>query len=607
MRARLDAVAARQRSVDRVSNLRVLTVVAGLLLGVGAWRDVVPGELLALPLLLFVALVIVHERLYRALAQAERAVEHYRAGLRRIDDAWAGHGETGQALAPADHPYAADLDLFGPGSLFELLCTARTMAGRRTLADWLLRPATLHEVRRRQAAVEALRRALDLRETLALAGGELDASIEHTRPGTVRAGPLPLVEWGGAPAALSDVVARRHGLLAWAVPASTLAVTAAWLWGPLPPSSVLAMVLVTWVVSRATGRFVQRAQGAAERSARELQALAEVLACLEGQRFEDPSLRRLHGLLVADEGSASRSIRRLAQLLAWAEIARSQLLAPVAFMLLWSLHFSLAIERWRRRHGPAIERWLGALGELEALLALSALAFEHPDDPFPELHEGEPVLEGEGLGHPLLPAATCVRNPVALGVDVPARIVSGSNMSGKSTYLRTVGINVVLALAGAPVRAHRMRLSALRIGATLRVQDSLQRGASRFFAEIVRLREIVAMADEGPGALFLIDEILHGTNSHDRRIGGHAIVRGLLDRGALGLVTTHDLALAAGTDDPRVDNVHFVDELRDGSLRFDYRLHPGVVRTSNALALMQAVGLPVSEGATASPEQDQQG
>jgi DNA mismatch repair ATPase MutS len=295
-------------------------------------------------------------------------------------------------------------------------------------------------------------------------------------------------------------------------------------------------------------------------------------------------------------GSASTSIRRLARLLGWAEAARSQIFAPLAFVLLWSLHFALALERWRRRHGPAIAGWLAALGELEALCALSAYAFEHPDDPFPELvSAADPVLEGEDLGHPLLPAATCVRNPVALGGTIRARIVSGSNMSGKSTYLRTVGVNVVLALAGAPVRARRLRLSALRIGATLRVQDSLQQGTSRFFAELQRLRQVVALADEGPGVLFLFDEILHGTNSHDRRIGGHAIVEGLLDRGALGLVTTHDLALAAGADDPRVENVHFVDELQGGALRFDHRLHPGVVRTSNALALMEAVGLPVPQ------------
>ncbi|MEM9459330.1 MAG: DNA mismatch repair protein MutS [Myxococcota bacterium] len=582
-RARVQAVHESRRRVDRISNLRLATAAAAAVLLVLAWIDRLPGELLGAPLLVFGGLVIAHERAHRALAHAGRAVRHYRAGLRRIDDEWVGHGWTEVDLRPAEHPYAADLDLFGRGSLFELLCTARTAAGRATLARWLLGPATLSVVQTRQRAVDDLRGRLDLREQLDLRAAGFDASLQ----------PEALVAWGSAPPAIEAARARRYGWIAWIVPSLSAVAVAVWAAGLTGPEPLLGTVLLTWLAGRVTGRFVQRAQVAAERSARELDVLARVLACLEQERFEDPHLERLRGTLVEQERSASVAIRGLAHRLGWAEAARSQLFAPVAFLLLWSLHFSLAIERWRQRHGPAIERWLAALGELEALAALSAYAYEHPDDPFPELCEGAPVLEGEQLGHPLLPSARCVRNPVHLDDRIAARIISGSNMSGKSTYLRTVGINVVLALCGAPVRAQRLRLTALRIGATVRVQDSLQEGASRFFAEIKRLRDVVTLADQGPGVLFLLDEILHGTNSHDRRIGGHAIVQGLLDRGALGLVTTHDLALAAGNEDPRIDNVHFVDELHEGTLRFDYRLHLGIVRTSNALALMEAVGLPV--------------
>lgn len=595
LRARGQAVRDRLRAVDRVSTLRLVTGGVGALLGVAVWRDALPASVLLAPLVAFAALVVVHERLHRALERARGAVHLYQAGLRRIDDAWAGQGVTGQALAPADHPYAADLDLFGSGSLFELLCTVRTAAGRRTLAAWLLGPAPLPVVRQRQAAVQALRERLDLREALALAGQEVDEGLD----------PAALVAWGQAPRGVDAARARRLGALCWGVPGVSLSLALGWGLLPGGPSEWAArglglMVIVTWAVGRGSARFVQRTQVGAERSARQLEVLARVLACLERERMDDPRLAELRAALVGPEGSASRAIRRLAGLLGWAEIARSQLLGPVAFMLLWSLRFALAIERWRWRHGSDVARWLAALGELEALVALSGYAFEHPDDPFPVLvDDGEPVLVGEGLGHPLLPAATCVRNPVELGGATKARIVSGSNMSGKSTYLRTVGVNVVLALAGAPVRAERLRLSALRIGATLRVEDSLQAGASRFFAEITRLRAVVALADEGPGALFLLDEILHGTNSHDRRLGGHAIIEGLLDRGALGLVTTHDLALAAGADDPRLRNACFEDELCDGALSFDYRLHDGVVRKSNALALMEAVGLPVPPRATA--------
>jgi DNA mismatch repair ATPase MutS len=238
--------------------------------------------------------------------------------------------------------------------------------------------------------------------------------------------------------------------------------------------------------------------------------------------------------------------------------------------------------------------WLDAVGEVEALCSLAAYAYEHPDDRFPEILESGTHFEGEAMGHPLLPVTRCVPNSVQLNRNLQVLIISGSNMSGKSTLLRTVGLNAVLAFAGAPVRAKRMRLSILAIGATIRVQDSLQGGTSRFYAEIQRLRDIMELTKQMP-ALFLLDEILHGTNSHDRAVGAEAVIRGLIKRGAIGLVTTHDLALARLADAlaPKAANFHFQDELQDGQMIFDYRLHPGVVEKSNALALMRAVGLEV--------------
>ena len=223
-------------------------------------------------------------------------------------------------------------------------------------------------------------------------------------------------------------------------------------------------------------------------------------------------------------------------------------------------------------------------------------AWEHPADPFPEFESAaRACFDGEDLAHPLLEESRVVRNSVRLGGELHAMIVSGSNMSGKSTLLRTVGANVVLAQAGAPVRARRLRLSALALGASIRVSDSLQGGTSRFYAEIMRLHQIMELASGGPAVLFLLDELLHGTNSHDRRIGAEAIVRGLVDRGAIGLLTTHDLALAhiAEALAPRAINVHFEDHLENGRMSFDYLLHAGVVEKSNALELMRSVGLEV--------------
>jgi DNA mismatch repair ATPase MutS len=259
---------------------------------------------------------------------------------------------------------------------------------------------------------------------------------------------------------------------------------------------------------------------------------------------------------------------------------------------------AVAIESWRAEFGGHVPEWLAIAGEYEALSSLATYAYEHPSDPFPIIEDdpetaGSPaIFEGLRLGHPLVPAGRMVRNDVLLAGDVRMLIVSGSNMSGKSTLLRTVGINTVLAMAGAPVRAERLTLSPLAMGATLHIQDSLLAGRSRFFTEVSRIRRISDLAGRQPQLMFLLDEILQGTNSHDRRVGAAAILHALIERGAIGLITTHDLALTAIADETgRAVNVHFDDEFREGELVFDYRLKSGPVTRSNALELMRAMGL----------------
>jgi DNA mismatch repair ATPase MutS len=231
-----------------------------------------------------------------------------------------------------------------------------------------------------------------------------------------------------------------------------------------------------------------------------------------------------------------------------------------------------------------------------AIISLATYAYEHPADPFPALVDHGVLVDARSLGHPLIGDEVSVRNDVQLGEEAPhVLVVSGSNMSGKSTLLRALGVNVVLALAGAPVRTSSFRLSPLALGATIRIDDSLQDGRSRFYEEILRIRRIVDIVRSGSPLLFLLDEILQGTNSYDRRRGAEAVVRALVGYGAVGLVTTHDLALTELTTTlgPSAANVHFEDRLEDGRMVFDYRLRPGVVEHSNALALMRAVGLDV--------------
>jgi hypothetical protein len=356
---------------------------------------------------------------------------------------------------------------------------------------------------------------------------------------------------------------------------------------------LIELAFAGWLMNR-----VNRVLGEVERRGRDLGMLANVLERLERAEFTTPRLAQLHAELVSGDGSGKPPSQRIAQLGNLIDLLnsrRNQFFAPIAYLLLWGTQMAHAIESWRAISGKAIGCWLAVVGQLEALCALAAYAYENPNDPFPEIVDRGPCYHGEGLAHPLLPHGKCVPNDLRLGDDLRVLIVSGSNMSGKSTFLRTVGINAVLALAGAPVRARRVRIAPHEIGATLRIQDSLQAGRSRFYAEILRVRQVVDLSRRESPLLFLLDEIFAGTNSHDRRLGAEAVVRGLVEAGAVGLVTTHDLSLTHIADElgPRAANVHFADHFENGEMTFDYRLRQGVVQNSNALALMRAVGLEV--------------
>jgi hypothetical protein len=404
-----------------------------------------------------------------------------------------------------------------------------------------------------------------------------------------------LTAWAEAPPLL------RREWPRWIAAALCLAAvaTAVW-WGISGDSGPFVLVVMLEIAFSMPFRVrVDRALHAADGPARDLDILAHVLRELEAQQFDAPRLRALRDSLNTEGLAASRAIHRLHRLVEWHEWQHNPFFAFIGAALLWGTQIAFAIEHWRRRHGAHVAVWLRAVAEFEALGSLAAYRYEHPADPFPEIVEGgAAVFDGSALGHPLVPALKMVRNDVRLCPPTRLLIVSGSNMSGKSTLLRTVGINAVLAFAGAPVRARALHLAPLALGATLRIQDSLQEGRSRFYAEITRIREIADAAARPTPVLFLLDEIFHGTNSHDRLIGASGVLRSLLDRGAIGLITTHDLALTAVAAElaPRAQNVHFEDHFEGGEIHFDYRMKPGPVTRSNAIALMRAVGLDVDQG-----------
>ena len=581
LEARRASAEAATRAARRISNARLASFVLGL--GV-AWLALAERVLSPLSLVffgaVFLGLVLAHDAARRRRVSAERAHEHHAQALARMEHRFASPERTGERYLDAEHPYALHLDLFGRGSLFELLSRAQTRAGEDRLAAWLLAPATPDVLRARHAAVEELRARLDLREDLAVLGPEVRHGVH----------PEPLVRWGEAPRRFASPALR---IGAAALSAASVVAVAAALVGATSFLPALAAVAAQSVFALFLRARVSAVLEAIEAPARDLAQLTALVLRVEREVVSAPLLIELRAALSADGARASRELARLHRLVTLLDWRRNQLFAPIALLLLWGTQLAFALESWRARCGHRLAPWLEALGTLEALCDLAAHAFEHPEDPFPEIADAGPLFDARGLGHPLLPEGVCVRNDLRLDANLALAVISGSNMSGKSTLLRSVGTAVVLALAGAPVRATALRLSPLAVGASLRVQDSLQEGASRFFAELLCLRRVVALCTGPLPALFLLDEILQGTNSHDRGIGASALVRGLLARGAIGLVTTHDLALTAMVDAlaPRARNAHFEDELRDGELHFDYKLREGVVRRSNALALMRSVGL----------------
>lgn len=585
LEARLQTIAARERQHILLGYLKLAAIaVFAALLWIHFARHVVNGYWLFAPVGAYAVLAIVHERVIRARTQGETAANLYRRGIARVEDRWSGTGATGDRFGDPNHVYADDLDVFGRGCLFELLSTARMPMGENHLAGWLRSPSRVANVIERQGLVAELRPKLDLREDLAVTGEDL----------RVRLNPESLTTWCES-APLLGGSAIRAIAASFAVAAATCFVYFVHT-GNLWP--FIAIAVAEAILFRGMRVRAKKVMSGVSCNSEGVVLFSQILERLEREPFAAPRLQQLVAELKAGAEPASRSVRRFARIVNWIDAYDSLIVRIIEVPLLYSVQTGFAAEAWRKRCGPRMRVWIDAAGEIEALLSLATYSFEHPADPFPEFADAgdsPAVFAGEELGHPLIEASKCVRNNVGLDASTRVLLVSGSNMSGKSTLLRTVGINTILAMAGAPIRGKRLRLTPLALGTRLRSIDSLQEGRSTFYTELLRIRKVFEMTNGTAPVLFLFDELLDGTNSHDRRIGAESLVGALIERGAIGLVTTHDLALtemskSLGTV---ARNAHFEDYMEDGKMRFDYKLRDGVVTKSNALELMRIVGLKV--------------
>jgi len=577
------ATAARAR---RLSDARLVVFAVGLVFSLWIMKAQPQAwGWLGLPVVAFVGLVLAHGRARRAATLAAATRDVQAASLRRQTGAWEGHGPTGEGLLAPEPPplYAVDLNLFGDGSLFQLVATAGSPLGLRVLASWLSHPTDAATVAARQAAVGELRLALDLREQLAVRGSLVAEDLDRQS----------LLDWA---ADRSPAPGARLRPLIDALSLLGAAALGGWLagWWPFFP---LGLVLIAdMALLGLCWRRLAASRAGLERAAPALAALASLLEVLERAPCAAPRLQQLQAAVTPGGERASVHLQRLAwQCERLAACQRNPFFAPFALLLHLHLRTAAALTAWRMRHGVTLAGWLDALGEYEALAALGGHAYEHPTHVFPRVHEGAACFRARALGHVLLPAARCVPNDLLLDDEHRLLLLSGSNMSGKSTLLRAVGVNLALALAGATVRAAALECTPLVLATSMRLVDSLRDGTSHFMAEAQRLARIDALTRGDRPVLYLLDEILHGTNSSDRRVGAGAVIRRLFERGALGVVTTHDLALAAIADElaPRAANAHLREGFEAGRMTFDYTLRPGVVTHGNALDLMRSLGLDV--------------
>ncbi len=595
------------RRASSVSNLRL--AVFGIGIGALVWAELQPElggwalTLFAVALLSFLALIGVHSRLKERERWAAELAAVNDEALARLRRDWDGLPEIPETDPPG-HAYSRDLDLFGHGSLTRFLSTTGTGVGRERLHDWLLAPAPAHEVRTRQEAVRELVPELDYRQTVQVAGrlaGDPD-----------RAALDAFLDWAEAEPWLLE----RKALL-WVsriLPVATGALVVLQLEGTLARPWWILTLAVGVALVVAYGKRVHRLMAGASLGDASIRRYADMVERIQARPFRAAALDRIHAELTGDCDAAGE-LDHIGWLGELAEFRHSGLFyALVAPTTLWDFHVLAALERWQAKAGRHVGAWVDAVACLDALCALAGPIHDEPGWTFPEITEGDRLV-AEELAHPLLSADERVANHVEVGPPGTFLMVTGSNMSGKSTLLRAIGVNAVLAEAGGPVCAASLRLPPLDLRTSMRVDDSLERGISLFMAELQQLKRVVDAADatgaaapaepqpsSGPEAepgrilLYLLDEVLHGTNSAERQVAIREVLGHLLERHAIGAISTHDLALAdAEPLKSAVAPVHFREtvhpEGHEPAMTFDYRLRDGVATSTNAMKLVRLVGL----------------
>ncbi|MCX6576783.1 MAG: hypothetical protein NTV82_10370 [Candidatus Aminicenantes bacterium] len=582
----LDRRIDRRKRSDRLLIVIKLLVFFGGLFLVSQFFPDRPGRsvaLLAFFAVLFVVAAVIHEnvlqkiRLFKSLRQVNAREAGALSGL------FIEGLDAGAEFFDPPHSYTSDLDIFGERSLFHFLNRAATSVGRRALAVRLQKQLDASKLLDNQAAVKELAGKLDFRQSLQACGLDIDDTGQKTDALRQLTEEKPLL-----------LGKKTSVLWLYGLPLITLTFLVLSFFG-IPWPVFLFLVILQVAVNKMTGKKVASLYRATSRHFKILRTYWKILRDIEKEDFESPRLTSLQQELRAGESTASLAIKKLAVLLEWLDARSSALMHSVLNnLLLWDLQCVYRLEKWKRRYAAKAGLWLEVMGEIEVLSSLANLAFNHPDWTFPQIRADGFCFKASSLGHPLIAGDERVANDFSMEGQGSLFIVTGPNMAGKSTFLRTLGVNSVLAFAGAPVCASTMEVSFFQLLTSMKSSDSLDKHLSLFYAELQRLKLVLDSLKNGPPIFFLIDEMLKGTNALDRHKGSVALIKQFLRSMATGIVATHDLDLAyLEKEYPQVKNFHFDSLIKGEALYFDFKLKPGICESFNALILMKKIGIEI--------------
>jgi DNA mismatch repair ATPase MutS len=571
-----------QQTEDRLSMGRLISFLLIFLLFFALYRY---SQLLAI--MAAVSSLVTFGWLVIQYAQTEKQKNYarYLAEINTLEfRAMAGNNSQyadGHEFMDRDHPNSYDLDLFGHASVFQFINRTTSMPGARLLASWLNHPAGIKEIKTRQEAVLELSPEIEWRQRFMTLGHFNRQALNN---------PGELLSWTQREnlfrnvSRLKSTVFGLSGLSLGVI----IMVIISW-----PAAMLLVVALINAVVYFRQGKKINMIHQQVSKSSGLIQTYAEMILAIEEKEFRTGKLISLQQQFKSDP-TASLSIKELSKLVNRLDTRLNILVSlPLNLFFFWDIHCCLALEKWKNRHADEIERWFSAMAEFEVLNSLANMAFNNPGWVMPEILQGFFTFRAENMGHMLIPGERRILNNLRIEKENSMLIVTGSNMSGKSTFLRTCGVNAVVALAGGPVCATSFTLSHVQVHSSMRISDSLEDNTSSFYAELKRLATIIHHAENDPRVFLLLDEILRGTNSNDRYTGSVALIRQLSDYGTVAIVATHDLKLAEMEKviPGHIENYHFDVKVEGEELYFDYKLTPGVCTSLNASILMKKMGI----------------